>query len=176
MIVIINISTLWMPFSIIKTWHYDIAEPSNIGSLAVFIQYKLIYLAIWCTLPTIALFIDQYSHATGRYSSIIHLQIQCLVKLHNELGDNTLTHSVLLFFDPLNPPCFHYIDLHQRLFNLLLWLSYRPNQSMHIRCGTHTPRLRGFWILKAVVQFYCRWTTLVMLRCGSVTLHAALWH
>ena len=42
------------------------------------------------------------------------------VKLHNELGDNTLTHSGLLFLDPLIPPCFHYIDHHQRLFSYLL--------------------------------------------------------
>jgi len=35
------------------------------------------------------------------------------VKLHNGLGENTLTHCGQLFLDPLIPPCFHYIDCHR---------------------------------------------------------------
>jgi len=76
------------------------------------------------------------------------------VKLHNELGDNTLTHSGLLFLDPLIPPCFHYIDHHQRLFSYLLWPLCRPNWSGNIQCGTYIPLLRGYWILTAIVQFH----------------------
>ena len=34
------------------------------------------------------------------------------VKLHNELGDNTLPHSVLLDLHPLIPSHFHYIHCH----------------------------------------------------------------
>jgi len=76
------------------------------------------------------------------------------VKLHNQLGDNILTHSVLLFLVPLIPRCYHYIDRHQRLFSLLLRLLYRPNQSQNIWSSTHIPLLRGSWNLTAVVQFH----------------------
>jgi len=91
---------------------------------------------------------------TGQYSSIILLKIQCSVKLHNELGDTTLTHSDLLSLELLIPPGFHYIHRHQRLVNLLLTSSYRPNQCRNIQCGTHIPMLWGVWILNAVVQFH----------------------
>ena len=109
-----------MRFSIIRTWLYGMAKLSNIPALVALIRFKFIYLAILCILPAIDLFIDQDSHVTGQYSSIIPLSIKCLVILHTELGDNTLTHSVLLLLDPLIPLCFHYIDCHQPLFNLLL--------------------------------------------------------
>jgi len=152
-IAIINIWTLWKPFSMVRIWLYGIAEPSIIPALVALIRFKIIYLAIWCILSTIALCIDQYSHATGQYSSLLHLWINCSVKLHNELGENTLTHSVLLFPNPCIPSCFHYIDHHQHLLNILLWSLYRPNQSRKIWCGTHIALLPGFWILNSVVQF-----------------------
>ena len=38
--------------------------------------------------------------------------MKLIVKLHNELGDNTLMDSFLLCLDPLIPPRFHYIDRH----------------------------------------------------------------
>jgi len=141
-----------MRFSVIRTWLYVIAEPSNIPALVALIRIKFIYLAIYCILPAIALFIDEYSHRTGQYSSILHLQIKCSVKIHNELSENTLTHSVLLFLDPRIPPRVHYTDHHQCRFNLDLWSSYRPNQSGNIRCGTYIALLQGFWILTAIVQ------------------------
>ena len=37
---------MWMPFSVIRTWLYGIAEPSNIPALVALIQVKFIYLAI----------------------------------------------------------------------------------------------------------------------------------
>jgi len=76
------------------------------------------------------------------------------VKLHNELGDNRLMYSVLLFLNPLIPPHFHYIDCHERLFSIFLWPSYMANQLGNIQCGTHIPLLWGFWILTALVQFH----------------------
>jgi len=91
---------------------------------------------------------------TAQYSPIIILQMKCSAKQHNELGDNTLTHSVRLFLDPNIPPHFHQIDCQQHLFILLLWQSYRPNQSRNIQCGLHIPLLWGFWILTADIQFY----------------------
>jgi len=75
-------------------------------------------------------------------------------KLHNELGDNTLTLSDLHFLNNLIPCRFHYIDCHQRLFSLLLWPSYRPNQSRNIRSSTHILLLWGFRIRSAVVYFH----------------------
>ena len=77
-----------------------------------------------------------------------------LVKLHNELGDNTVTHSVLLFLDPVIPPCFNYINCHQSVFNLFLRPSYWPNQSRNIWWGTEILYLWGFCILSAIVQFH----------------------
>ena len=101
-----------------------------------------------------ALFINHYSHATGQYSSIIHLKIKCSVKLHDELGKNTLTHSVRLVLDPLIPPRFDYMDRHQRFFDLLPWSLCRPKPSRKIWCGTRIPLHRGFWIPTAVVQLH----------------------
>ena len=63
-------------------------------------------------------------------------------------------HSVLLFLESLISPRFHYIDRHQRLFNLLLCPLNRPNQSRNILCGTYIPLLQSFWILTAFVKFH----------------------
>ena len=57
---------------------------------------------------------------TAQYSPIILLKMKFSVKLRNELGDNTLTHSVLHFLDPHIRPRFQYIERHQHLFSLLL--------------------------------------------------------
>jgi len=76
-----------------------------------------------------------------------------LVKLHNELGDNTLTHSLWRCLDPLIPPRFNHIDCHQCLFCLLLQQWYRPTQSSNIQCGTYIPLFRSFWILTDCLQF-----------------------
>jgi len=80
------------------------------------------------------------------------------IKLHNEHRDHTLTYSVQLFLDPHISPGFHCIVCHQRLFRLLLWPSYRPNQSGNIQCGTHIPLLWHFWIITAVVQCHIRFS------------------
>ena len=144
----------WLPFSLIRTWLNGDVKPSMILALVALIRLKFIHLAKYCILPTIPLFINQLSHATAQYSPIILHYMKFLVKLHNELGENTLTHSGRLFLDPIIPPRFHYIDCHQCLFSLLLWPTYRPNQSGNIRCGRYIALLRGFWILTAVVQFH----------------------
>ena len=57
-----------------------------------------------------------------------------------------MTHSVLLFLDPLTPPRFQCTYRHQHLFSLVLWPPCWPNQSGNIRCSTHIPLLLGFWI------------------------------
>jgi len=96
----------------IRTWLIGKAEHSNIPAVVALIGLKFICYAKWCILPATGVFVDKYSFATGQHSSVIIFQIQFVVKLHNELDDITLTHSVLLFFDPLIHPRFHYIDRH----------------------------------------------------------------
>jgi hypothetical protein len=69
-------------------------------------------------LHAICLSINQYSYATAQYFAKVFLYMPFLVKLHNELGDNTLTHSILLNLDPCIRPCFHYIERHQHVLSL----------------------------------------------------------
>jgi hypothetical protein len=70
---VINIWTLWMPFSVFRTWLYGKAKPSNHQALVTLIRLKFIIVAKQCILSATALFINQDSHAAGECSSIIFL-------------------------------------------------------------------------------------------------------
>jgi len=108
--------TCWLPFWLIETWPFGKAEPSNVVALVALIQLKCIYLATWLILPGILLFINQYSPVTAKYPPIIVLYMKISVKQHQELGENSLTDSVLCFLDPVIPPSVHCIDRVHHLF------------------------------------------------------------
>jgi len=146
----------WFAFCLIQTGPFGKAEPSNLLALVALIRLKYIPLAKWLCLPDILLFINQYSQATAQYLPKIFLYMKFSVKLHNEPGENTLTHSVQLVRYPLTPPRFHCADHHQYLCSLILWTPCWPKQSVNIWWGTHFPLLLGIWIIDAIVKLYLR--------------------
>jgi len=112
--------TYWLPFWQIETWPFVKAEPSHILALVAIIPWRVIYLAKWTIPPMILLFINQYSHATVHYSSIIFLLMKFLVKQHKQPGEIILTPSVRIFLVSHHSPYFHCINHHQPLFSIFL--------------------------------------------------------
>jgi len=92
--------TYWLPLWLTKTQPFGKAKLSNILALVTLILLNFIYLGKWFISPAILVFINQYSHATSRYSHIRFLQMKSSVKRHKEPGENWLTHSVLLCLFP----------------------------------------------------------------------------
>jgi len=141
----------WFPFCLIQTRPFGKAKRSYLLAQVALIVLKSIHLAKSFSLPTILLFINQNCLETVQYPPVTFHSKKFSVKLPKEPGEGTLTHSVLLFVQPLLPVHFYYTNLHQPRFNPFLWLPCSQNQSGNISCGTPILLHSSFGILDAIV-------------------------
>jgi hypothetical protein len=151
---LIMISNYWLSFWLIQTRRIGNTERSNLLALVTLILLKSIHLVNLFTLPTIVLFIKQYSKATAPCLQLIFLQMSFSVTLPKEIVKHLLTNHVLNFLDSHDSPCLHSTNLHQWLLNHFLWPPYLLNLLGNIQRRTQIVLWWGLWILHTIVYYY----------------------